>query len=75
MFFDVNLVLFFSRGDSGGPLMRQNERGSPPYWYLAGLVSFGPTPCGQANWPGVYTRVSYQLHFRSVFLKLGVATH
>ena len=31
---------------SGGPLMRQNERGNPPYWYLAGLVSYGPSPCG-----------------------------
>lgn len=31
----------FSRGDSGGPLMRQNEKGIPPYWYLAGLVSYG----------------------------------
>lgn len=45
------------RGDSGGPLMRQNERGTPPYWYLAGLVSYGPSPCGMENWPGVYTRV------------------
>ncbi|XP_070502642.1 serine protease easter-like [Chironomus tepperi] len=45
------------RGDSGGPLMRQNERGNPPYWYLAGLVSYGPSPCGLENWPGVYTRV------------------
>jgi hypothetical protein len=27
--------------------MRQNERGNPPYWYLAGLVSYGPSPCGK----------------------------
>ncbi|CRL07282.1 CLUMA_CG020261, isoform A [Clunio marinus] len=46
------------RGDSGGPLMRQNERGTPPYWYLVGLVSYGPSPCGMEGWPGVYTRVS-----------------
>lgn len=49
---------YFSRGDSGGPLMRQNEKGIPPYWYLAGLVSYGPSPCGMDGWPGVYTRVS-----------------
>ncbi|CAO1427647.1 unnamed protein product [Diamesa serratosioi] len=45
------------RGDSGGPLMRQNVQSNPPYWYLAGLVSYGPSPCGQEGWPGVYTRV------------------
>jgi len=45
------------RGDSGGPLMRQNEKGTPPYFYLAGLVSYGPSPCGMDGWPGVYTRV------------------
>lgn len=21
--------------------MRQNDRGNPPYWYLAGVVSYG----------------------------------
>lgn len=26
--------------------MRQNVNGNPPYWYLAGLVSYGPSPCG-----------------------------
>lgn len=47
------------RGDSGGPLMTVDKtNGQSPYWYCAGIVSFGPTPCGQAGWPGVYTRVS-----------------
>lgn len=26
-----------------------------PYHFLAGVVSFGPSPCGLENWPGVYT--------------------
>ncbi|XP_057664233.1 CLIP domain-containing serine protease HP8-like [Diorhabda carinulata] len=46
------------RGDSGGPLMTftVNEDGKPG-WYIIGVVSFGPSPCGMENWPGVYTRV------------------
>lgn len=42
------------RGDSGGPLMSLKTNN----WYAAGIVSFGPTPCGYENWPGIYTRVS-----------------
>ncbi|XP_055528727.1 CLIP domain-containing serine protease B4-like [Wyeomyia smithii] len=41
------------QGDSGGPLMA-NMNG---YWYLVGIVSFGP-PCGRTQLPGVYTRVT-----------------
>ncbi|XP_053688034.1 serine protease 7-like [Sabethes cyaneus] len=41
------------RGDSGGPLMA-NLNG---YWYLVGIVSFGP-PCRRTQLPGVYTRVT-----------------
>ncbi|XP_052863582.1 uncharacterized protein LOC128270220 [Anopheles cruzii] len=45
------------QGDSGGPLTAIQTSGAIQYWYLIGLVSFGPTPCGQAGWPGVYTKV------------------
>lgn len=47
------------RGDSGGPLM--SIEASPDgvvNWYSIGVVSFGPSPCGMANWPGVYTKVA-----------------
>ncbi|XP_035380364.1 chymotrypsin-like protease CTRL-1 [Electrophorus electricus] len=41
------------QGDSGGPIIL--KQGS--IWIQAGIVSFG-TGCAQANYPGVYTRVS-----------------
>ena len=36
-------------GDSGGPLMDIDDVTNPllPYFYLVGLVSFGPSPCGK----------------------------
>lgn len=43
------------QGDSGGPLMCQ--RCSSCAWYLAGITSFGPTPCATPGYPGVYTKV------------------
>ncbi|XP_039764499.1 phenoloxidase-activating enzyme-like isoform X1 [Pararge aegeria] len=41
------------KGDSGGPLMSDNGR----LYDIVGIVSFGPTPCGMENVPGVYTKV------------------
>ncbi|XP_063631810.1 phenoloxidase-activating enzyme-like [Cydia splendana] len=41
------------RGDSGGPLMLLKGQTTE----LAGIVSFGPTPCGREDIPGVYTKV------------------
>ncbi|XP_068624276.1 phenoloxidase-activating enzyme-like [Battus philenor] len=41
------------KGDSGGPLMYENGK----LFEVVGIVSFGPTPCGLENIPGVYTKV------------------
>ncbi|XP_045461321.1 CLIP domain-containing serine protease 2-like [Harmonia axyridis] len=47
------------RGDSGGPLMTiSTDKDGEVNWYAAGVVSFGPSPCGMEGWPGVYTKVS-----------------
>lgn len=51
------------RGDSGGPLIGLDPIGTSPYYYLVGIVSFGPTPCGLEGWPGVYTKVSSYLNW------------
>lgn len=47
------------RGDSGGPLIALDSSNKMRvYYFISGVVSFGPTPCGLQGWPGVYTRVS-----------------
>uniref|UniRef100_A0A2C9GV94 Peptidase S1 domain-containing protein n=1 Tax=Anopheles dirus TaxID=7168 RepID=A0A2C9GV94_9DIPT len=42
------------QGDTGGPLMQKHA----DTWYLVGIVSFGPSMCGAAGVPGVYTNVA-----------------
>ncbi|EDW03279.1 GH11150 [Drosophila grimshawi] len=42
-------------GDSGGPLVVEYEDASSE---LIGVVSWGYIPCGLANFPSIYTRVS-----------------
>ncbi|ALC47832.1 MP1 [Drosophila busckii] len=46
------------RGDSGGPLVVEEFQDGMANYYLAGVVSYGPTPCGIAGWPAIYTRVA-----------------
>ncbi|XP_037933273.1 melanization protease 1-like [Teleopsis dalmanni] len=45
------------RGDSGGPLMVEEYINKRRGFFVAGIVSYGPSPCGLENWPGVYTKV------------------
>lgn len=55
------------RGDSGGPLMSVDK--NTGNWFAAGIVSFGPLPCGMAGWPGVYTKVNTYVSWISENLK------
>ncbi|SPP88303.1 blast:Serine protease easter [Drosophila guanche] len=51
------------RGDSGGPLLLEDYNEGYSNYYISGVVSYGPTPCGLKGWPGVYTRVAAYLDF------------
>ena len=41
--------------DAGGPLACLDDAGRP---YLAGIVSWGMQPCGQARYPNVFSNVA-----------------
>jgi secreted trypsin-like serine protease len=45
-------------GDSGGPLMKAATVNGTQYFFVAGVLSFGPKPCGLQGKPGVFTKVS-----------------
>lgn len=45
--------------------MMYNTDATPPYWYQAGLVSYGSRDCGTENVPGVYTKVAFFLKWIS----------
>ena len=49
-------------GDSGGPLL-YNTRWTKFRWTVYGVVSFGPKICGNAELPGVYTRIDRYLRW------------
>ncbi|KOB68749.1 Prophenol oxidase activating enzyme 3 [Operophtera brumata] len=52
------------KGDSGGPLMYENT--DKRIYEVMGVVSFGPSPCGLPDIPGVYTKVyEYDTWIRS----------
>jgi len=47
-------------GDSGGPLVQDEEDGKP---CQVGVVSWGYIPCGQGNYPSVYTHTGSHLQW------------
>lgn len=48
-------------GDSGGPLMRKMQYEGVPRHFLLGVVSFGPTRCGNSGLPSIFTRIDAYL--------------
>lgn len=51
------------QGDSGGPLMVATNVGMQEVFFVAGVTSYGPKPCGLQGWPGVYTRVGQYVNW------------
>ncbi|KAH8419185.1 hypothetical protein KR222_009242, partial [Zaprionus bogoriensis] len=57
------------QGDSGGPLMVPTHVGEQEIFFVAGVTSYGPQPCGLQGWPGVYTRVGHYVDWITDKLK------
>lgn len=51
------------QGDSGGPLMVTTKAEEQEIFFVAGVTSYGPQPCGLQGWPGVYTRVGHYVEW------------
>uniref|UniRef100_T1GJY7 Peptidase S1 domain-containing protein n=1 Tax=Megaselia scalaris TaxID=36166 RepID=T1GJY7_MEGSC len=51
----LNSKVSACNGDSGGPFVKEDKNG---VIQQIGIVSWGYVPCGEANLPSVYTRVS-----------------
>lgn len=45
--------------------MYHNVQNEIPYWVAVGIISYGPTPCGEEGFPGVHTKVSSHLEWIS----------
>lgn len=45
--------------------MRYKKDPNIPYWFMVGLVSYGPKYCGTPGVGGVYTKVSKYLEWIS----------
>lgn len=45
-------------GDSGGAVTSLEVIGSTIYTYLGGIISYGPTACGDGPFSGVFTKVA-----------------
>ncbi|XP_031626695.1 melanization protease 1-like, partial [Contarinia nasturtii] len=54
------------KGDNGGPLIHENKSDPKNVQYsIVGVASFGSSPCGLKDVPGVYTRVDQYIDWIS----------
>ncbi|KAL7026043.1 hypothetical protein ACKWTF_013761 [Chironomus riparius] len=60
---------FKCRSDLGGPLMKINYEGSPPYYYVAGIMSSDPSLCETTGKPAIFTHVGNYLDWIQATIK------